>query len=1019
MSNKFWAAANSSSEGENDSDNDSVNERELTQKQVGGRFGGTYLESDSESDDEVRVVKSVFDRTWGTIREGISKLKNARKNNDWPQIQDEFESVNKMIDKSKMVIIQQGLPNFYIKMLAEVEDHVQLALKDKEGVKKMKPVVARALNQMKLKVRKHNEKYKVEIADFREHPENEDDLNAKKTTKKVPAKAAALSDDEDSLFGDEEDDESSEDDVVDTKLTGRAKWLKKPSGKEKTAKSRFEEGAKVEVVNRESGKWQTGIIKRDRGDGSYDVAFDDGSSEFKVTENLIRKAIIKKVKIAQVTESSSSRTQNILIEENISEEVLDKKVNELVASRGKKNTDPREVLRQLEVLSKAARLHGPRKEIPVLMHLISSMFDSHRNIDDYMELNQWRTCLRSLNRIMVLLDANKKLSLGIMQGDEVTDLVLAASKLGKKIDEEATAESKASSSDEKFNIKVVGSVESFILRLEDEYTKSLQQINPHTQEYVIRLSDEATLLDVAESVLLYYKRILDFKAAANVSLLIIEHTYYKHDSVATAVQRAHWFNKTWGKYGDIHPASVGKYNANNSKDIKIVHPASFLGNPTVDPPIINPARRIEELSSFIYKYGDERIKTRALLCSVYHHALHDRYYQARDLFLISHIQDFVDKADIKTQILYNRSLATLGLCAFRQGFFQKAHDSLSSLCGPRLKELLAQGQMKWVEKDPEQEKIERRRQIPYHMHINPDLLECCHLTCAMILELPQLARRTAAPGSAIQQNVISKQFRKYFQSYGKQVFTGPPENTREHVLAATKALLVGEWQKAAQYITGLEVWNLIPNEGGEAVKKMLRNKIKEESIRTYLLIHSDHYESLSLTHLCEMFDTEPALTRKIVCRMIFNKELSAAWDIPSDILVMYKSDLNALQILSKVVADKVSLLLESNERILDPLVGVYGYRDDPQRGDQRRGGWNNYNQDGQDGQQRKRVPYRNPNLSNTQPHGGGGGRGRGGRGRGGRGGGRSGSTGGGSGGGGPNNNAWKNNNAPRKWASQS
>ena len=81
----------------------------------------------------------------------------------------------------------------------------------------MKPVVARALNQMKLKVRKHNEKYKVEIADFREHPEkfeekddnvddddneddddedsdedesSEDDLNAKKTTKKVPAKVS-------------------------------------------------------------------------------------------------------------------------------------------------------------------------------------------------------------------------------------------------------------------------------------------------------------------------------------------------------------------------------------------------------------------------------------------------------------------------------------------------------------------------------------------------------------------------------------------------------------------------------------------------------------------------------------------------------------------------------------------------------------------------------------------------------------------------------------------------------------
>jgi hypothetical protein len=49
------------------------------------------------------------------------------------------------------------------------------------------------------------------------------------------------------------------------------------------------------------------------------------------------------------------------VEENITEEVLDKKINELVASRGRKNTDPREVLRKLEVLSKSARPLGERE----------------------------------------------------------------------------------------------------------------------------------------------------------------------------------------------------------------------------------------------------------------------------------------------------------------------------------------------------------------------------------------------------------------------------------------------------------------------------------------------------------------------------------------------------------------------------------------------------------------------------------------------------------------------------------
>jgi translation initiation factor 3 subunit C len=259
---------------------------------------------------------------------------------------------------------------------------------------------------------------------------------------------------------------------------------------------------------------------------------------------------------------------------------------------------------------------------------------------------------------------------------------------------------------------------------------------------VVRLSDEASLIELSESILAYYKRVGDLKAATVVSLMILEHTYYKHDSHALAVERAHLFNKTWGKYSDLHPASISKTSPNSDDENgrQHIHPASFLGNPTVSIPDLDISKKIEDLSSFIYKNGDERLKTRALLCCVYYHALHDRYYQARDLFLISHVQDYIEKAEVRTQILYNRAVVTLGLCAFRMGMFQKAHDCLSGICSGRVKELLAQGQAKWVDKDPEQEKLERRRQIPYHMHINPDLLECCHLTCAMILELPNLAR---------------------------------------------------------------------------------------------------------------------------------------------------------------------------------------------------------------------------------------------------------------------------------------
>ena len=53
-------------------------------------------------------------------------------------------------------------------------------------------------------------------------------------------------------------------------------------------KARIEEGSKVEANYRGKGKWFPGKVKRDRGDGTFDIDYDDGESETRVDEALIR-----------------------------------------------------------------------------------------------------------------------------------------------------------------------------------------------------------------------------------------------------------------------------------------------------------------------------------------------------------------------------------------------------------------------------------------------------------------------------------------------------------------------------------------------------------------------------------------------------------------------------------------------------------------------------------------------------------------------------------------------------------
>jgi translation initiation factor 3 subunit C len=264
-----------------------------------------------------------------------------------------------------------------------------------------------------------------------------------------------------------------------------------------------------------------------------------------------------------------------------------------------------------------------------------------------------------------------------------------------------------------------------------------------------------------------------------------------------------------------------------------------------------------------------------MLCQIYFLALHDDYYKARDMMLMSHLQDTISTFNVSTQILYNRTLVQVGLCAFRKGLVYDAQNTLQEICGSgRQKELLAQGVMiqRYSQVTPEQERLERQRQLPFHLHINLELLECVYLTCSMLLEIPLLAQIGSSPD--VKKRVISKTYRRMLEYHERQIFTGPPENTRDHVMQASKALAAGEWKKATDFIHAIKIWELMPNT--DDIKSMLAKQIQEEGLRTYLFTYAPFYDTLAVDTLSSMFEIESTKAAAIVSKMISHEELAAA-----------------------------------------------------------------------------------------------------------------------------------------------
>ncbi|RMX68262.1 hypothetical protein KXD40_003850 [Peronospora effusa] len=926
MASRFWAGSSSSEE---ESDVSDVSDVETSQQQQARAASRWAVQSDSDSEEEVRVVKSAKDKALEQMERNCNNIKNYMKINDWTQIQTEFDELTKQFERAKKTMTT--LPTFYLRTMMTLEDFLAEKVKNKAEQKKMSKENSKALIRMKGKLKKQLEPMRKQIDDFRANPvessEEESESSSSESSEESSSKSSpASSDSDNSSDASESEDESSDDDKSGSDEDSDGSWPSKSSSSSSSSED-------DDNMPKGRARWlkQTPVVTK--------------------TKKVKGPKIVKQRETRRESEDDVKKT---VVEEELklTPSQFDRRVKEVVAMRGKKGMDLSEQLNSMRKLANYAHRLGPARQIVATMYLVgTSVFDTSSKIDRVMSARHWKQVQTRICTILSLLEKNPGFSLAPLTSEDQADIVRAGR---EKVTAAQIAAAAAEDAEEDMNfvdtlpqagkkgtIKVSGDLAAFVDRLSEEYTKSLQQTDPHTSEYVARLYDENLLIAVAERVQMFYARKKDFERAATMALVRAELIYYKHDSVAAALHEAQAKRAKFGDPAFLHPACTST-NASKTRefDVTKTHPASAMGQPTVDVALVNAEKLLRELCRFVFQYGDIRAKTRAMLCRIYHHALHDRFHEARDLLLMSHIQDNITDADIPTQILFNRMMAQLGLCAFRCGLIWEAHACLSEICtGSRTKELLAQGlqSFRFGERDLEQERLERRRQVPYHMHINLDLLETCHLVSAMLLEVPNMVNLRLSD----RKRMVSKAFRKLLEFHERLVFDGPPENPRDHVVAAAKLLAQGSWRKSAELLVGLPMWDLFPGVNvNQHVRSMIQHKIQVEALRTYLLAFSAEYDSVSLARLMAMFELDDKTVHSVVSKMMINEELQGAWDQSSQAIILYKTERSTLQTLAVQYSDKLSQIVENNERMMDLRSGTGKEEWNNRRGggDGRRGG---------------------------------------------------------------------------------
>ena len=440
---------------------------------------------------------------------------------------------------------------------------------------------------------------------------------------------------------------------------------------------------------------------------------------------------------------------------------------------------------------------------------------------------------------------------------------------------------------EKMNLSLQNDLSVRMEKLENELYKSLQFNTNSNTEYSNCILNEIKFLKLCKKIELFYINYKNTFCIAKIYLLVIMHTYYKtQNSVKNIIKK---YNIQLDENDFIQ-----KIILNNDK--------SFFKN----------------LCDQVYQTLDEESKIKVMLYQIYFLCIRNDYESATKLFNSSNIYELISLFKNESlKVLFNRTLAQLGLCAFKSLDLEEVLKYLTPLCnkGPtKLKEYLSQSYNKDSEKNALFDRGDKMRTIPNVMRINTNDIDTIFYLSSMIYDVPNILLEKIFGNNNDNYNYNNHAFERLFYNFQRQHFNGPSNIDKDKILATTTFLMKGDWKKVVQEIKNL---NLIKKYN--ILQDKLFELIKRTAFKCFIIFYMDEYESFESNNLSKRFEIKEYEVKNIINDMILTGKIKAKWN--GNFLMMKANDRDSILNMKKLV-ENVQIIIRQNLELMQTAMAL-------------------------------------------------------------------------------------------------